>query len=74
MEVEGQSWEEAGHGHKAVVTQSKEANMLLARRPAELAPSAEPECKWQSWQEEGSLCFSPFHPSLVYPFIHSVCE
>lgn len=42
--------------------------MLLAPQPAELAPSEEPECKWQSWQEGGHLPLEIFPPFIDLSF------
>lgn len=51
-------------GHRAAVAQSRDSNLLLAPQPAELAPSGEPECKRQSWQEGGLPPLQIFPPFI----------
>lgn len=57
-----------GQGHRAVVAQSRDANRLLAPQPAALAPSEEPQCKWQRWQERGLPPLQTFPPFVDLSF------
>lgn len=57
-------------GHRAVVAQSWDSNMLLAPLPAELAPLEEPACKWKGGQG-GGLTPLPLSPAFVDLSFHS---